>query len=232
MNLSRFVLLATVLYLTSGQTWASAVTFKMPGHENPNKSEHIYERVTESLRERKRERDSRSEEIHYDEELPGTDYDGNTVFETAELFKNKTFFTESFLIETAGTYQAILTDFEFPDPLKEISLNITTASESLATLFGPGTTTFEAEPGTYFISLFAKAGGRGMHDKGLREEWREWEFWGHERDRRYGNLGQYGVEISLQTSPIPIPAAIWLFATGLLGLVGFGRRCKPTSLDQ
>ena len=39
-------------------------------------------------------------------------------------------------------------------------------------------------------------------------------------------LGQYGIEISLQTSPVPVPvpAAIWLFASGLIGLIGISRK--------
>ena len=31
---------------------------------------------------------------------------------------------------------------------------------------------------------------------------------------------------SFQTSPVPIPAAIWLFGTALIGLVGFSKRRK------
>lgn len=32
----------------------------------------------------------------------------------------------------------------------------------------------------------------------------------------------------VRTSPVPVPPAIWLFGTGLLGLVGFARRVKIT----
>jgi hypothetical protein len=28
-------------------------------------------------------------------------------------------------------------------------------------------------------------------------------------------------------SPVPVPAAIWLFGTGLIGLIGFTKRRKP-----
>ncbi|MCP4331014.1 MAG: PEP-CTERM sorting domain-containing protein [Gammaproteobacteria bacterium] len=31
---------------------------------------------------------------------------------------------------------------------------------------------------------------------------------------------------SIEVSPIPVPAAIWLFGTGLIGLIGFSKRRK------
>ena len=38
-------------------------------------------------------------------------------------------------------------------------------------------------------------------------------------------LGVAGAYLSA-TSPIPVPAAVWLFGTALLGLVGYSRRRK------
>lgn len=35
-----------------------------------------------------------------------------------------------------------------------------------------------------------------------------------------------GLPGSLEVTPVPVPAAVWLFASGLLGLVGFSRRRK------
>lgn len=36
-----------------------------------------------------------------------------------------------------------------------------------------------------------------------------------------------GGEIRGQVQVVPVPAAIWLFGTGLLGMIGFARRKKP-----
>ncbi len=238
MNLSRLTLLASALCLASAQSWASQVTGKMPAHEYEH--EYAMEHRDREKRERRHEREHRTpengrHEIRYDDDFPGEgDPAGSTtVFESSELFRNKTHFTESFLIETKGTYQAILTDFEFPSPLKESALNITTATETLLTLWGPGTMTFEADPGEYYLSFFAVA-GRG-HDKGPHAEgndWHEWDFGGHPPHYGYGNLGQYGIEISMTTSAVPLPAAVWLFSTGLLGITGAGWRRRKASLGQ
>ncbi len=37
-----------------------------------------------------------------------------------------------------------------------------------------------------------------------------------------------GMTVSFDATVVPLPAAAWLFATGLVGLVGFGRRRKMT----
>ena len=47
------------------------------------------------------------------------------------------------------------------------------------------------------------------------------EFSPNNRDRFFiDNFGAYSV------SPVPIPAAVWLFGTGILGLIGFSKRRK------
>jgi len=124
------------------------------------------------------------------------------VFEDVGLFHGRKFFTELFRIDAPGTYQATLTDFVFPNPLKRIGMNITTATESLGMLTEPGFFTFDAKPGNYFVSFFGKA----------------------------HHLGQYGIDISragspsIVSSPVPLPAAVWLFGSGLMGLAGVVRR--------
>lgn len=41
----------------------------------------------------------------------------------------------------------------------------------------------------------------------------------------YGSYdGVTDTEINFSASPVPIPAAVWLFGSGLIGLVGIGRR--------
>jgi len=94
----------------------------------------------------------------------------------------------------------------FADPLIRAGINITTSTESLGMITAPGYFTFDADPGNYFVSFF----GRARH------------------------LGQYGIDISMissslsaaSTSPVPVPGAVWLFSSGLLGLAGAVRR-KP-----
>lgn len=44
------------------------------------------------------------------------------------------------------------------------------------------------------------------------------------RNVYYNNIGSYLVQTS--ASPVPVPAAAWLFSSGLLGLGGFARRKK------
>lgn len=42
----------------------------------------------------------------------------------------------------------------------------------------------------------------------------------------FGLAGLQIVQVSAGIPPIPIPAAVWLFGTALIGMVGFGRRRK------
>jgi len=70
-----------------------------------------------------------------------------------------------------------------------------------------------------------------------------WEFFDVTGNLLFGKalngFGVYGYEsggftsertylddVVLSTSPVPIPAAIWLFGTALIGLLGFGKRRK------
>ena len=122
------------------------------------------------------------------------------VYDKVELFQTETFFTDTFTVIDAGTYMATLTDFEFPVPMIATGMSVTTATESLGSLLAPGSFNFEVTPGDYFVSFF------GFADVSAPE------------------LGQYGIEIS----QIPVPAAVWLFGSGLLGLVGIARRRKAT----
>lgn len=121
----------------------------------------------------------------------------DVVYQDVSFIEHKRVYTESFLIDTAGTYQVSLTDFEFPKPLLALGLNITSATESFGSLMETGAFTFDADPGKYFVSFFGKA----------------------------KHLGQYGIEIGLvNTSAVPVPGAALLFGSGLLGLAGAARR--------
>jgi hypothetical protein len=135
---------------------------------------------------------------------PAVDLEDGVVFEQVSLLSGKTMYTDRFDIDAAGTYQVTLTDFDFPNPLKMAGLNITSATDSLGSLLEPGSLTFDADPGSYYLSFFGKA------------------------DR----LGQFGIQVAqlgvpasnLGTSAVPVPAAAWLFGSGLIGLAGFIRR--------
>ena len=131
----------------------------------------------------------------------GTSWASTVVYDKVELFQTETLFTDMFTITDAGNYKATLTDFEFPVPMIAAGMNVTTATESLGSLLAPGSFTFDAVPGEYFVSFFGFAGAPPP------------------------SLGQYGIEIS-QIAAVPVPAAVWLFGSGLLGLIGIARRKK------
>jgi len=128
------------------------------------------------------------------------------VFEKVVSFRNNFNFTKLFNIEKAGTYDASLTDFTFPNPLKTISLNITDSSISYGQLFDVGSFTFEALPGDYYISLFAEVDPDFLH-------------------------GKFGASITFsETSPVPLPASLLLFLTGLFTIFHTGRLKLSTSV--
>lgn len=43
-------------------------------------------------------------------------------------------------------------------------------------------------------------------------------------DGMYDNKTNLGMDLRLKLEPVPVPAAVWLFGSGLLGLVGVARR--------
>ena len=128
----------------------------------------------------------------------GNSWANTVVYDKVELFQTGAFFTDMFEISEAGSYKATLTDFEFPIPMLATGMSVTTATDLLGSLLAPGSFNFDATPGKYFVSFIGFA------------------------DTDVPQLGQYGIEIS----QVPIPAAIWLFGSGLLGLVGIARRKK------
>ncbi len=121
----------------------------------------------------------------------------DTVYEKVELFQKSTLFTDSFEISDAGVYTATLTDFSFPAPMIVTNMDVTTSTDLLGKLMAPGSFTFDATPGTYYVSFFGKA------DKASCIK-----------------LGQYGIDIS----QVPVPAAAWLFGSGLIGIAFVARR--------
>ena len=128
----------------------------------------------------------------------GNSWANTVVYDKVELFQTQTLFTDTFEIFDAGSYVATLTDFGFPTPMPNTGMNVTTTTDLLGSLMAPGSFKFNATPGNYFVSFFGFA------------------------DAPAPQLGQYGIEIS----QIPVPAAVWLFGSGLLGLSLISRRAK------
>ena len=128
--------------------------------------------------------------------MAGNSWANTVVYDKVELFQTETFFTDMFEISEAGSYNATLTDFEFPAPMIATGMSVTTATDLLGSLLAPGSFNFDATPGKYFVSFFGFA------------------------DVSAPQLGQYGIEIS----QVSVPAAIWLFGSGLLGMIGIARR--------
>ena len=126
----------------------------------------------------------------------GNSWANTVVYDKVELFQTETFFTDMFEISEAGNYRATLTDFEFPMPMVATGMSVTTATDLLGNLLAPGSFNFDATPGKYFVSFFGFA------------------------DTSAPQLGQYGIEIS----QVSVPAAVWLFGSGLLGMIGIARR--------
>ena len=129
----------------------------------------------------------------------GNSWANTVVYEKVEFFQTETFFIDTFEIIDAGTYTATLTDFGFPMPMVVTGMDVITMTDTLGRLLAPGSFTFNATPGTYSVGFFGAANASAPLQ-----------------------LGQYGIEIA----QIPIPAAVWLFGSGLLGLSLVSRRDK------
>ncbi len=132
------------------------------------------------------------------------------VFETSELTEGLVFSTTPFEItqydiDRTGNspFDVTLSDFEFPVAYEFLALNITTATDTVLTLTEPGTAHFEATPGTYFANLVTLAS----------------ELTAPASDTPI-NVGSFGVEVTA----VPLPPAVVLFGSALVGLVGLGRR--------
>lgn len=140
----------------------------------------------------------------HEEPVPSEALADGVVFEQVSFLTGNTMYTDRFQVDTAGTYKVTLTDFDFPNPLKMAGLNITTATQSLGSLLAPGSFTFDADPGSYFLSFFGKADHLGQF--GIE-------------------VAQYGILVSdVNVSAVPVPGAVWLFGSGLIGLSGVIRR--------
>lgn len=130
------------------------------------------------------------------------------IYEDARLVSgdSKTYvgyFNQRLDLTQAGSYQATLSDFEFPASFDMLGLTISSSTQKMGEVWNSGSFSFNADPGKYFLGLFYKT------DASL-------------------NLGMYGVKLSYPGQPgasaVPLPAALWLMLTGLMAIAGYMRR--------
>ena len=127
----------------------------------------------------------------------------STVFETTGWILDTDALTYNFVADTAPyTYRATLADlseapyfgFDF------LYLSITTATDPLGSIVGPGSFTFPAVPGeTYFANVFGTPDGTTEAGAGL-----------------------FGIEIKA----VPIPPGLILLGTSVFGLILLRRRVR------
>ena len=111
-----------------------------------------------------------------------------------------TYSSTPFTIDDAGTYKATLVDYDFPQPLGALGLEINDGgSNEVGSVTGGGSFNFDAQAGTYVANLYG-VGGSGLQ------------------------LGLYGLSVELVAPPAPValPSAVILLASAavLFGLVG------------
>jgi hypothetical protein len=127
---------------------------------------------------------------------------GTEGYERVEFITENFATVERFSVTQAGTYSLTLTDMLFPGALRKLGVAVTTAETKLADIFGGGNVLFDMQPGLYYLSIYAKP--FTLDDPGL-----------------------FGLTLRLehgQTTPVPVPAPLWLFGSGLIGLAGMMRR--------
>jgi hypothetical protein len=129
---------------------------------------------------------------------------GEEGFETVEFFTDFFYASRALEVTRAGTYELTLTDMVFPESLRKLGATVTTAQDKLTELFGSGSILFDMDIGTHYLSYFAKA---------------QMEY----------DLGLFGLTLRYYdgaTTPVPVPGALWLLGSGLIGLAGITRGRK------
>ena len=124
-----------------------------------------------------------------------------TVFETTGWIIDTQGFNFEFTADQSPyTYQATLTDLSLVPffGFDTLFLSVTSSTDSLGSFFGPCSFTFDVIPGeTLFANVFGIGGGTQ-------------------------GAGLFGLEVAA----VPIPGAIWLLGSGLIGIVGIKRKFK------
>ena len=125
----------------------------------------------------------------------GTAQASTVVYEDSAVVFSDAASTNPFDVLQAGTYEATLVDFGYSAAFDILSLNITQDDTVLGFGLGTGKFTFSIlTPGELLAHLVANP--------------------------KEGEKGLYAVQIKA----IPVPPAVWLFISGLTGLVMVSRR--------
>ena len=133
----------------------------------------------------------------------GANAEAATVaYEDVDFIRGVGYRSDSFTVETAGSYRVTLTDFSIPSAFEELNLTISTNKNVIDRVDGFGQFDFEAEIGTtYFANLYGDAGGSL-------------------------DLGLYGISVEAvggTVAPVPVPASLFMLASALAVLGAFGR---------
>jgi hypothetical protein len=127
--------------------------------------------------------------------------DAAIIFDTTDWIIDKEGLTYEFIAdEEPTTYQAELSDLSISPNFgfDLLFLSITTSTETLGSIDAPGILYFDVELGkTYFANVFGIGSG-------------------------ISSAGNFGVKIE----SVPIPSAVWLLGSGLIGFVGFRNKFR------
>jgi len=80
---------------------------------------------------------------------------GDIVYQDSSVFKHEILVEDEFNIETAGFYQATLSDLMNTTPFTSSGLTIMSGASTLGSLSAPGSFVFEATSGEHNIDFFA-----------------------------------------------------------------------------
>lgn len=125
-------------------------------------------------------------------------YAPGTLYDSTTLVTGPAMNVATLNVTAPGTLTVKLSDLGWPDKLSALSFALTSATGIIGAHTGEGTFTYQLEhAGTLFASIFAVGAGE------LK-------------------TGLYNVNVNL--APVPLPAAIWLFGSGLAGFAALRRK--------
>jgi hypothetical protein len=128
------------------------------------------------------------------------------VYEAFEFVTTNSTETKEFMNVAPGLYQATLVDYESPDPFHVLSVGLTQGSTTFGFMDGTDSFTFDVlKPGTLEAHIVT---------------------WPNDPDvSGDSKTGLYSLKIvGLNLLPVPVPPAVWLFLSGVTGIIGVARR--------
>jgi len=134
---------------------------------------------------------------------------------------------EGWRYATSGNAQQFLANFGFNSYINDWTSNPTSNWDLLASYMGFDS---DANPNGVFIYGMVETLGANTlawtyaHRLDTRTDEAAYAFWRYNKNLEYDFLGSFLVRETV--SLVPIPAAAWLFGSGLLGLIGLARRMK------